>query len=165
MSSSPKSTGRIAPVRSFWPQVPCTPQWAGVRGAGHEADCRYADDDTRSLDRVCLQNYFRVLLGVAFLLVGAAPHPGVVRRALLVVGRPARLGFSVGYEGLKSSREPPLPDICVLLAEKAGEQVRVVAERLLCEALDPWPEHVAVNRGPVDPTEGRVGVVFDRELH
>jgi hypothetical protein len=84
---------------------------------------------------------------------------------LLVVGRPARLGFSVGYEGLKSSQEPPLPDICVLLAEKAGEQVRVVAERLLCEALDPWPEHVAVNRGPVDPTEGRVGVVFDRELH
>jgi hypothetical protein len=63
------------------------------------------------------------------------------------------------------SREPPLPNVCVLLAEKAGEHAWVIAERLLCEAFDPWPKHVAVNRGPVDSTEGRAGVVFDGELH
>ena len=63
------------------------------------------------------------------------------------------------------SRKPPLPGICAPLAEKAGEQVWVIAERLLCEAFDSRPKHVAVNRGPVDPTERRAGVVFDRELH
>jgi hypothetical protein len=47
----------------------------------------------------------------------------------------------------------------VLLAEKPGEQVGVVAERLLCEAFDSRPKHVAVNCGPVDPTERRAGVV------
>jgi len=53
----------------------------------------------------------------------------------------------------------------VLLAKKPGEHAWVIAERLLCEALDPRPKHVAVNRGPVDSTEGRARVVFDRELH
>ena len=52
-----------------------------------------------------------------------------------------------------------------MLAEKPGEQVWMIAERLLCEALDPRPKHVAVNRGPVDPTERRARVVLDRELH
>jgi hypothetical protein len=27
----------------------------------------------------------------------------------------------------------------------------------MCEAFDSRPKHVAVNRGPVDPTEGRAG--------
>lgn len=66
---------------------------------------------------------------------------------------------------LNHCREPPLPGICSPLAEKPGEQVWVIAERLMCEAFDSWSKHVAVNRGPVDPTEGRAGVVFDRELH
>ena len=66
---------------------------------------------------------------------------------------------------LNHCREPPLPGICAPLAEKPGEQVWVIAERLICEAFDSRPKHVAVNRGPVDPTEGRAGVVFDRELH
>jgi len=61
-----------------------------------------------------LQSYFRVLLGVAFLLLGAAV---VVSRLIpswlgvvLAVGGllSLALGFSVGYEGLESGFQDPV---------------------------------------------------------
>ena len=80
------------------------------------------------------------------------------------IGTWQRWTLKVDCRTIDHFRNAPLPDLCVL-AEKTGEQVWVIAERLLCEAFDSRPKHVAVNRGPVDPTEGRAGVVFDRELH
>ena len=114
----------------------------------------------------------RCVSGVSTLSAGSTRHLA----AALTVGTVAddleigtwqRSAFKVDCRPIKSlSRPPPpLPDICAPLAEKPGEQVWVIAERLICEAFDSRPKHVAVNRGPVDPTEGRAGVVFDRELH
>jgi hypothetical protein len=73
-----------------------------------EEAIRYADAETTRWIEWGLQSYFRVLLGVAFLLLGAA---AVVSRlvpswlgVLLVVGGLLSLaiGFSIGYEGLES---------------------------------------------------------------
>jgi Domain of unknown function (DUF4386) len=73
-----------------------------------EKATRYADAETTRWIEWGLQSYFRVLLGVAFLLLGAA---GVVSRLvpswlglLLVVGGLLSLaiGFSIGYQGLES---------------------------------------------------------------
>ncbi len=81
---------------------------AWVAASGPEKATRYADAETVRWIEWGLQSYFRVLLGVAFLLVGAA---AVVSRlvpswlgVLLVVGGLLSLaiGFSVGYEGLES---------------------------------------------------------------
>ena len=80
--------------------------WAAASGT--EKAARYADAETVRWIEWGLQSYFRVLLGVAFLLVGAA---AVVSRlvpswlgVLLVVGGLLSLaiGFSIGYEGLES---------------------------------------------------------------
>jgi hypothetical protein len=80
--------------------------WAAASGT--EQASRYADAETVRWIEWGLQSYFRVLLGVAFLLLGAA---AVVSRlvpswlgVLLVVGGLLSLavGFSVGYAGLES---------------------------------------------------------------
>jgi len=81
---------------------------AWVAASGTEAALRFADAETARWIEWGLQSYFRVLLGMAFLLLGAA---AVVSRlvpswlgVLLVVGGLLSLaiGFSVGYEGLES---------------------------------------------------------------
>ncbi|WP_170308899.1 DUF4386 family protein [Pseudonocardia hierapolitana] len=80
--------------------------WAAASGA--EKATRYADAETVRWIEWGLQGYFRVLLGIAFLLLGAA---AVVSRLvpswlgmLLVVGGLLSLaiGFSIGYQGLES---------------------------------------------------------------
>jgi hypothetical protein len=80
--------------------------WAAASGA--EEASRFADAETVRWIEWGLQSYFRVLLGVAFLLLGAA---AVVSRlvpswlgVLLVVGGLLSLavGISVGYAGLES---------------------------------------------------------------
>ena len=80
--------------------------WAAASGT--EEPIRFADAESARWLEWGLQSYFRVLLGVALLLLGAA---AVVSRllpswvgALLVVAGLLSLavGVSVGYEGLKS---------------------------------------------------------------
>jgi hypothetical protein len=80
--------------------------WAAASGT--EKATRYADAETVRWIEWGLQSYFRVLLGLAFLLVGAA---AVLSRlipswlgVLLVIGGLLSIvqGFSVGYEGLES---------------------------------------------------------------
>jgi hypothetical protein len=79
-----------------------------VATSGPEKATRFADTETVRWIEWALQSYFRVLLGVAFVLVGTA---AVVSRllpswlgVLLMVGGVLSLaiGFSVGYEGLES---------------------------------------------------------------
>jgi Domain of unknown function (DUF4386) len=81
--------------------------WAAASGTEQEAT-RFADAETVRWIEWGLQSYFRVLLGVAFLLLGAA---AVVSRlvptwlgALLVLAGLLSLtvGVSVGYAGLES---------------------------------------------------------------
>jgi Domain of unknown function (DUF4386) len=81
---------------------------AWVAASGTEKAARFADAETARWIEWGLQSYFRVMLGLAFLLVGAA---AVVSRlisrwlgVLLMVGGllSLALGFSVGYEGLES---------------------------------------------------------------
>jgi hypothetical protein len=80
--------------------------WAAASGT--EQAARYADAETVRWIEWGLQSYFRVVLAIAFLLLGAA---AVVSRlvpswlgALLVVGGLLSLavGISVGYAGLES---------------------------------------------------------------
>jgi hypothetical protein len=86
--------------------------WAAASGT--EKATRFADAETVRWTEWGLQSYFRVLLGVAFMLLGAA---AVVSRivprwlgVLLVVGGllSAAIGFSVGYEGLESGFQEPV---------------------------------------------------------
>jgi hypothetical protein len=81
---------------------------AWVAASGPEKATRFADAETVRWIEWGLQGYFRVLLGLAFLLLGAA---AVVSRLvptwlglLLVVGGVLSLaiGISVGYVGLES---------------------------------------------------------------
>jgi hypothetical protein len=81
---------------------------AWVAASGTEEATRFADAETARWIEWGLQSYFRVLLGVAFVLLGAA---AVVSRlvpswlgVLLVVGGLLSLavGFSVAYAGLES---------------------------------------------------------------
>jgi hypothetical protein len=81
---------------------------AWVAAPGAEKATRYADAETARWMEWGLQSYFRVRLGVAFVLLGAA---AVVSRlvpswigVLLAVGGllSLALGFSVGYGGLES---------------------------------------------------------------
>ncbi|MEU7812116.1 hypothetical protein [Pseudonocardia sp. NPDC049154] len=80
--------------------------WAAA--AEIEKPTRFADAETTRWIEWGVQSYFRVLLGVAFVLVGAA---AVVSRllpnwlgVLLAVGGMLSLaiGVSIGYEGLES---------------------------------------------------------------
>jgi Domain of unknown function (DUF4386) len=81
---------------------------AWVASSGAEKATRYADAEAARWIEWGLQSYFRVLLGVAFLLLGAA---AVVSRlvpnwlgVLLVAGGllSIAVGLSVGYAGLES---------------------------------------------------------------
>ena len=81
--------------------------WAAASGS--EQATRYADAETVRWIEWGLQSYFRLLLGIAFLLLGAA---AVVSRlvpswlgVLLLVGGLLSLavGISVGYAGLESA--------------------------------------------------------------
>ena len=85
-----------------------------VAAAGTDKAARFADAESVRWTEWGLQSYFRVLLGVAFLLVGAA---AVVSRlvpswlgVLLGIGGllSVVLGFSVGYEGLESGLQDPV---------------------------------------------------------
>jgi hypothetical protein len=80
--------------------------WVGA--SGPEETTRFADAETVRWTEWGLQSYFRVLLGVAFLLLGAA---AVVSRlvptwlgvVLVVAGLlSVAVGISVGYAGLES---------------------------------------------------------------
>ncbi len=80
--------------------------WANA--SDPEKATRYADAETTRWLEWGLQGYFRVLLGVAFLLLGAAIVAsrliGSWLGVLLVVGGLLSLaiGISIGYEGLES---------------------------------------------------------------
>jgi small-conductance mechanosensitive channel len=80
--------------------------WAAATGP--EQAARYADAETVRWIEWGLQSYFRVVLGVAFLLLGAAAALGRLvptwLGALLVVAGLLSLaiGISVGYDGLES---------------------------------------------------------------
>lgn len=82
--------------------------------SGNEQAARYADAETIRWIEWGLQSYFRVVLGMAFLLLGAA---AVLNRfvpswlgMLLVVGGllSVAVGFSVGYAGLESGFQDAL---------------------------------------------------------
>jgi Domain of unknown function (DUF4386) len=87
---------------------------AWVAASGTEKATRYADAETVRWTEWGLQSYFRVLLGLAFLLVGAAAVRSRLVPSwlgvLLAVGGLLSLvlGFSVGYEGLESGFQNPV---------------------------------------------------------
>lgn len=80
--------------------------WAAASGT--DAAIRFADAETVRWTEWGLQSYFRVLLGVAFLLVGTALVvsrlvPGWLGGLLGVAGLLSLvIGFSVAYQGLES---------------------------------------------------------------
>jgi hypothetical protein len=100
-----------------------------------EEAIRYADAETTRWIEWGLQGYFRVLLGVAFLLLGAAI---VVSRlvgswlgVLLVVGGLLSLaiGFSIGYEGLESGFQDVVGIALQLVVLVFGVGLLVVSRR------------------------------------
>jgi hypothetical protein len=107
--------------------------WAAASGT--EKATRYADAETVRWIEWGLQSYFRVLLGVAFLLLGAA---AVVSRlvpswlgVLLVVGGLLSLaiGFSIGYEGLESGFQDVVGIALQLVVLVFGVGLLVVSRR------------------------------------
>lgn len=107
--------------------------WAAASGA--EKGTRFADAETVRWIEWGLQGYFRVLLGLAFLLLGAAV---VVSRlvpswlgALLVVGGLLSLaiGFSVGYQGLESGFQDAVGIALQLVVLAFGAGLLVVSRR------------------------------------
>ena len=93
--------------------------WAGASES--EKTNRFADSETVRCAEGGLQNYFRVLLGVAFLLLGAA---AVVSRlvptwlgALLVAAGLLSLvvGISIGYAGLESGFQDAVGNVLQLV--------------------------------------------------
>lgn len=108
--------------------------WAAASGT--EKATRYADAETVRWIEWGLQGYFRVLLGVAFLLLGAAI---VVSRlvaswlgVLLVVGGLLSLaiGFSVGYQGLESGFQDAVGIALQLVVLVFGVGLLVVSRRV-----------------------------------
>jgi Domain of unknown function (DUF4386) len=100
--------------------------WAAATGP--EKTTRFTDAETTRWIEWGLQGYFRVLLGVAFVLLGAAI---VVSRlvprwlgVLLVLGGllSVAIGFSIGYEGLESGLQDviAIPLQVVVLALGVG---------------------------------------------
>ena len=107
--------------------------WAAA--AGPEKATRYADAETTRWIEWGLQGYFRVLLGVAFLLSGAAI---VVGRAvpswlgvLLVVGGLLSLaiGISIGYQGLESGLQDAVGIALQLVVLVFGVGLLIVSRR------------------------------------
>jgi hypothetical protein len=80
---------------------------AWVAASGPEKATRYADAETTRWMEWGLQGYFRILLGMAFLLLGLAIIGSRLVRSwlgvLLAVGglMSVATGFSIGYEGLE----------------------------------------------------------------
>jgi hypothetical protein len=81
--------------------------WVAAAGTDSQAS-RYADAETVRWIEWGLQSYFRVVLGVAFVLLGAAAVvsrlvPGWLGVLLAVAGLLSfAIGISVGYAGLES---------------------------------------------------------------
>jgi hypothetical protein len=107
--------------------------WAAASGT--EKATRYADAETTRWVEWGLQGYFRVLLGVAFLLLGAAV---VLSRfvpswlgVLLVVGGLLSLaiGFSIGYQGLESGFQDAVGIALQLVILVFGIGMLVVSRR------------------------------------
>jgi hypothetical protein len=107
--------------------------WAAA--SGPEKATRYADAETTRWIEWGLQGYFRVLLGVAFLLLGAAV---VVSRlvpswlgVLLAVGGllSVAIGFSVGYQGLESGFQDAVGIVLQLVILAFGVGLLVVSHR------------------------------------
>jgi uncharacterized protein DUF4386 len=108
---------------------------AWVAAADTEKASRYADAETTRWIGWGLQGYFRVLLGVAFLLLGAAV---VVSRlipswlgVLLVVGGLLSLaiGVAIGYEGLESGFQGSARIALQLVVLLVGGGLLVVSRR------------------------------------
>jgi hypothetical protein len=108
--------------------------WAASSGA--EKGTRYADAETVRWVEWGLQGYFRVLLGVAFLLLGAA---GFVSRlvpswlgVLLVAGGllSVAIGFSIGYQGLESGFQDAVGISLQLVVLVLGVGLLVVGRRI-----------------------------------
>lgn len=107
--------------------------WAAATGP--EKTTRFTDAETTRWIEWGLQGYFRVLLGVAFLLLGAAI---VVSRligswlgVLLVVGGllSVAIGFSIGYEGLESSFQDAIAIPLQLVILVFGVGLLIVSRR------------------------------------
>lgn len=107
--------------------------WAGA--SGPEKSIRFADAETTRWIEWGFQGYFRVLLGVAFLLLGAA---AVLSRlvpswlgALLVVGGllSVAIGISIGYEGLESGFQDAVGIALQLVVLVLGVGLLVVGRR------------------------------------
>lgn len=94
--------------------------WAAATGP--EKTTRFTDAETTRWIEWGLQGYFRVLLGVAFVLLGAAiivsRRIGSWLSVLLVVGGllSVAIGFSIGYEGLESGFQDAIaiPQLVIL---------------------------------------------------
>jgi hypothetical protein len=107
--------------------------WAAA--SGPEEATRFADAETTRWTEWGLQGYFRVLLGVAFLLLGAAV---VVSRlvpswlgVLLAVGGLLSLaiGFAIGYQGLESGFQDAVGIALQLVILVIGIGMLVVSRR------------------------------------
>jgi hypothetical protein len=107
--------------------------WAAASES--EEATRFADAETTRWIEWGLQGYFRVLLGVAFLLLGAAV---VVSRlvpswlgVLLAVGGllSVAIGFSVGYQGLESGFQDAVGIVLQLVILAFGVGLLVVSHR------------------------------------
>jgi hypothetical protein len=107
--------------------------WGAASAA--EKAARFADAESIRWVEWGLQGYFRVLLGLAFLLLGAA---AVLSRlvpswlgVLLVVGGllSVAIGFSVGYEGLESGFQEAVGIALQLVVLVLGVGLLVVGGR------------------------------------
>jgi hypothetical protein len=107
--------------------------WAAATGP--DQTTRYADAESVRWIEWGLQGYFRVLLGVAFLLLGTALIvsrlvPGWLG-VLLVVGGLLSLaiGFSIGYEGLESGFQGAIAIPLQLVVLVLGVSLLVLGRR------------------------------------
>jgi hypothetical protein len=108
--------------------------WAAASGA--EKGTRFADAETVRWTEWGLQGYFRVLLGVAFLLLGAAVFVSRLVPSwlgvLLVVGGLLSLaiGIAVGYQGLESGFQDAVGIVLQLVILGFGVGLLVVSRRV-----------------------------------
>jgi hypothetical protein len=108
--------------------------WAAASGA--EKATRFADAETVRWTEWGLQGYFRVLLGVAFLLQGAAAFVSRLVPSwlgvLLVVGGLLSLaiGISVGYQGLESGFQDAVGIALQLVILGFGVGLLIVSRRV-----------------------------------
>jgi hypothetical protein len=107
--------------------------WATASGA--EKATRFADAETARWIEWGVQSYFRVLLGAAFLLLGAAAVASRLLPSwlgvLLVVGGLLSLavGIAVGYEGLESTFQDSVGIALQLIVLAFGVGLLLVGRR------------------------------------